>query len=105
MQKRTKKLGIAAVIATSIAATALWVQAGSNEESQIRQRLTQAVPKAEILSVTASPIAGVYAVELEGGTLYASADGPYLMQGEMLKNICQKLSSRFWLMVRCRLLF
>lgn len=85
MQKRTKKWGIAAVIATSIAATALWVQAGSNEESQIRQRLTQAVPKANIVSVTASPIAGVYAVELDGGTIYASADGQYLIQGDMLQ--------------------
>lgn len=85
MQKRTKKWGIVAVVATSIAATALWVQAGSNEESQIRQRLTLAVPQAKIVSVTASPIAGVYAVELEGGTLYASADGQYVIQGEMLQ--------------------
>lgn len=85
MQKRSAKWGIAAVVASAVATTALWVHAGSNEESQIRERLSQAAPQSKIVSVSASPIAGVYAVELDGGMVYASADGQYLIQGDMLQ--------------------
>lgn len=85
MQKRSAKWGIAAVLASAVAATAMWVHAGSNEESQIRERLSQAAPQSKVVSVSASPMPGVYAVELDGGMVYASADGQYLIQGDMLQ--------------------
>lgn len=85
MQKRLKKWGIAAFVASTVAVSAVWVHAGSNEESQIRQRLQVAAPQSKIVSVSASPMPGVFAVELEGGMAYASADGQFLIQGDMLQ--------------------
>lgn len=85
MHARTKKWGISAVIAALVGASALWVHADSSVESDIRQRLQTAAPQSKVVSVRASEMPGVYAVELEGGVVYASADGQYLLQGDLLQ--------------------
>ena len=47
-------------------------------------RLKKVRPDIPILSVAESPVAGVYAIELEGGTMvYGTADGTHLFVGDL----------------------
>lgn len=57
----------------------------AGEEAAIRARLQQAVPQSKVVSVRPSQLPGFYEVELPGGIVYASADGQYVLQGELLQ--------------------
>lgn len=57
----------------------------AGEEEQIRSRLQQAVPDAKVVAVRASAMPGLYEVELPGGMVYASADGQFVIQGDLLQ--------------------
>lgn len=51
---------------------------------KLMQQLRRALPDLPIESVTKTPLANFYAIELRGGqTLYGSADGKYLFSGDM----------------------
>lgn len=68
------------VIATLLAGVA---QAGP--EDVIRARLKAAMPKAEVVSIRATP-SGLYAVNAKGyEPIYVTADGRYLFQGDLLE--------------------
>lgn len=68
------------VIATLWAGVA---QAGP--EDVIRARLKAAMPKAEVVSIRATP-SGLYAVNAKGyEPIYVTADGRYLFQGDLLE--------------------
>lgn len=55
-------------------------------ESAIRARLRVAMADAEITSVSPSPVSGLYEVVLDGGeTAWVSADGQYLVSGELYR--------------------
>jgi hypothetical protein len=54
-------------------------------EAAIRASLKQAIPDAEITQVKPS-VAGLYAIKAKGyGTAYMSADGRYMLQGELIE--------------------
>jgi len=57
----------------------------AGEEQQIRSRLQQAVPDANVLAVRPSAMPGIFEVELAGGMIYASADGQFVIQGDLLQ--------------------
>ncbi|WP_241146689.1 DsbC family protein [Amnimonas aquatica] len=61
------------------------VHAGPAEEARIRASLQQAVPQAKVQAVRETPMPGVYEVELPTGMVYASADGRFVIQGELLQ--------------------
>lgn len=54
-------------------------------EETIRASLKNAIPDAEILSIKASPYAGLFEIKAKGyGAAYVSADGRYMLQGELI---------------------
>lgn len=60
-------------------------QAATPEEA-IRASLKVAMPKAVVTAVTATPIPGLYQVTATGyDTVYATADGRYLLEGDLLE--------------------
>ena len=61
------------------------VSAGEIED-RISERLTQAVPGLQVISVKESEAKGLYEVQSNNGdTIYTTADGQYLMTGDLLK--------------------
>jgi thiol:disulfide interchange protein DsbC len=59
-------------------------QADQNDGALLRDRLTAIRPDLPILAVTPTPLPGMYALELPGGTiLYGTADGKYLFAGDL----------------------
>lgn len=58
----------------------------AGEEQAIRAALQQAAPGSRITSVRATPMPGLYEAELaSGGVIYVSADGQFVLQGELLQ--------------------
>jgi thiol:disulfide interchange protein DsbC len=57
---------------------------GSMANDEIRQRMAQVIPDAVPDSITATPAAGWFEVRYGTEILYLSADGRYLMQGNLL---------------------
>lgn len=52
----------------------------------IRASLKNAIPDAEITSIKPSPYAGLFEIKAKGyGTAYMSADGRYMLQGELIE--------------------
>lgn len=67
------------------AATASTV-APTQAESTIRASLLKAIPDAEITSVKPTPYPGLFEIKAKGyGTAYVSADGRYMLQGELIE--------------------
>ena len=69
--------------------------AADADEIDLRQRLittviSEAVPTATVVAVRESELKGLYEVELESGIVYATADGKYILQGDLL-NVNGKL--------------
>lgn len=56
----------------------------AGEEAQIRARFQQAVPEITVQSVKPSAAPGLYEVAFAGGVAYATADGQFVVQGDLL---------------------
>lgn len=54
-------------------------------EDVIRGKLLQAVPGTEIKSIKPAPFPGFYEVSIPGALVYVSADGQFVLQGELLQ--------------------
>lgn len=58
----------------------------AKEEDIIRSSLKMAIPEAEITAIKESPYKGLFEVKAKGyGTAYMSADGRYMLQGELIE--------------------
>jgi len=67
--------------------------ANAQAEAAIRASLKQAIPDAEITQVKPS-VAGLYEIKAKGyGTAYMTADGRYMLQGEIIEIDGAKLSN------------
>jgi thiol:disulfide interchange protein DsbC len=53
-------------------------------ENTVRQAILRLVPKAQIQSVIPAPMAGFYQVIASGHLVYVSADGKYVMNGDLI---------------------
>lgn len=63
-------------------------------ESAIRARIGAAMPGVEITQVLASPVPGLYGVVLDGSeTAYVSADGQYLISGDLYRATSKGLAN------------
>lgn len=72
------------VCANANAATADGVATAKGAEAAIRARLSTVLIGVEITSVAPSPVAGLYEVVLDGSeTAFVSADGAYLISGDL----------------------
>ncbi|GAA0849224.1 bifunctional protein-disulfide isomerase/oxidoreductase DsbC [Marinobacter szutsaonensis] len=81
--KNIKPLGVAAgLVASLFVATA----AAGEVEDRIAERLATAVPGLKVSSVRESEAEGLYEVQSNNGeTIYTTADGQYLLTGDLLK--------------------
>lgn len=76
-------LGLSLLVATPFSAAAQPYPEGSDK---LMAKLAELLPDLPIESVVATPMAGFFVVELEGGqNLYGSADGEYLFSGDMYR--------------------
>ena len=56
------------------------------EQDIIRSSLKKAIPDAEITAIKESPYKGLFEIKAKGyGTAYMSADGRYMLQGELIE--------------------
>lgn len=58
--------------------------AANTPENIVRQTLLRLVPKAEVDQITPSPVPGFYQVIASGHLVYVSADGKYVMNGDLI---------------------
>ena len=82
---KRRAVQIAAVLSLCVlAGTMKAADVGPAGSEKLMQQLQRALPDLPIESVTATPLANFYAIELHGGqTLYGSADGKFLFSGDM----------------------
>lgn len=71
----------AAMAAATVSAPA---PVANTPENLIRQTMLRLVPKATIEQITPAPIPGFYQVIASGHLVYVSADGKYLMNGDLI---------------------
>ena len=57
----------------------------AGEEQQIRDKLIQVVPATKIVAVRPSAMPGLFEVELNNGVVYASPDGQFILQGDLIQ--------------------
>ncbi len=80
MKKSVMVLGLLAGAVFAVPALA------GEVEDAIAKRLTDAVPRLQVHSVKASEAPGLYEVQSNSGeTIYTTADGQYLLTGDLLK--------------------
>lgn len=80
-------LNIVAVVAGLVLSlTGVSAASAADTEDQIAKRLMDAVPGLQVTSVRESEAAGLYEVQSNNGdTIYTTADGVYLLTGDLLK--------------------
>jgi thiol:disulfide interchange protein DsbC len=79
-----KKLLIAAALMSiGTMSIAVMAVAGDTAEKTVRDAFTSLLPNAKIDRVVKSEVPGFYEVIVGGGVVYVSADGKYLMQGNL----------------------
>ncbi|MDA1075880.1 MAG: DsbC family protein [Proteobacteria bacterium] len=67
-----------------VSAAPLALAGDSDDGSILRERLVKLRPDLPVQSVSSTPLPGIFALELPGGTyLYGTADGKYLFAGDM----------------------
>lgn len=54
-------------------------------EKELANRIGKVLPGIEVGAVTRSPVDGLYEVALEGDVVYISADGRYVLKGDLLE--------------------
>lgn len=69
------------LLALALAATA---RAGEDEIGKLRAELKRAFPEVSSPTIRPSPVSGIYEVEHNGDVLYMSADGKYLILGDVI---------------------
>lgn len=57
----------------------------AGEEQAIRSKIQMAVPGTKIVSVRPSPMPGLYEVDIGNGIVYASPDGQFVIQGDLIQ--------------------
>lgn len=87
-------LGIGLILAVSVA-----YAVEDPDREQIREALQAIAPDAEISSVEATPIEGLYEVVIGRDVLYMTAEGRYLLQGNLVdleerKNLTEEAKAR-----------
>lgn len=94
MKMRFARLpGIVALLCC-FAATAHAAADSAKAEKQIRERFAQAMAGFQVESVKASPIAGLYEVQmLNGPLLYATASGDHFLSGDLFTTAGGKLEN------------
>ena len=79
-------MGMKRIVAVMGLALASTLSLAASPDQAIRKNLLQVQPDLPIESISASPMPGMYQVQLKGGRqLYASADGQFVIQGYLFQ--------------------
>lgn len=78
-----KRILLAALTVAFLAATTA-MAAESSVEDAIRGALRNVIPDADIDMIESTPVDGLYSVTAGGHVFYVTADGRYLLQGELV---------------------
>ncbi len=73
------------IVASLMLLVALPVAADEAAEDAIRATLDGILPAGQIDAIRPSPVEGLYEVRIQGNVFYMSADGEYLVRGEILR--------------------
>jgi len=71
------------LFATALTCVAATASAGDSAEQTVRDAFASLLPKAKIDRVIKSEVPGFYEIVVSGQVVYVSADGKYLMQGNL----------------------
>jgi thiol:disulfide interchange protein DsbC len=76
-------LKIAALAVIALAGVSIAAHADDAETAAVRAALATLVPNAKPEAIEKSPLPGFYSIVLKGQVIYISADGKYLVQGDI----------------------
>ncbi|GGA08927.1 thioredoxin fold domain-containing protein [Dyella caseinilytica] len=80
-------LAFHAAAALAGAAVSVPPPVANTPENIVRQTLLRLVPKAQVDEITPAPIPGFYQVIASGHLVYVSADGKYVMNGDLIDGV------------------
>ena len=80
-----KPLIIAALLASLLMATTYAAVAEENGEGIIEEQIRTLAPNAKTIAVSETPIDGILQVQINSDIVYVTADGQYLLQGQIME--------------------
>jgi thiol:disulfide interchange protein DsbC len=79
-----KLLISAALLASSLLATTFAAAAEENAEGIVEEKIRTLAPNAKTIAVSETPIDGLLQVQINSDIVYVTADGQYLLQGQIM---------------------
>jgi thiol:disulfide interchange protein DsbC len=80
-----KPLIIAALLASSLMVSAFAAAAEENADGIIEEKIRTLAPNAKTIAVSETPIDGILQVQINSDIVYVTADGEYLLQGQIME--------------------
>jgi thiol:disulfide interchange protein DsbC len=80
-----KPLIIAALLANSLMVSAFAAAAEENADGIIEEKIRMLAPNAKIIAISETPIDGILQVQINSDIVYVTADGEYLLQGQIME--------------------
>ena len=80
-----KPLIIAALLASSLMVSAFAAAAEENADGIIEEKIRTLAPNAKTIAVSETPIDGILQVQINSDIVYVTADGQYLLQGQIME--------------------
>lgn len=81
---------VSLLIGLCLAGPALADDVSEAAEERIREAIERVSPDTEVESVSSTPVPDLYAVRVQGTLVYITADGRYLLQGELIDLVTQR---------------
>jgi thiol:disulfide interchange protein DsbC len=80
-----KPLIIAALLASSLMASTFAAAAEENADGIIEEKIRMLAPNAKTIAISETPIDGILQVQINSDIVYVTADGQYLLQGQIME--------------------
>ena len=80
-----KPLIIAALLASSLMVSTFAAAAEENADGIIEEKIRTLAPNAKTIAVSETPIDGILQVQINSDIVYVTADGQYLLQGQIME--------------------
>jgi thiol:disulfide interchange protein DsbC len=80
-----KPLIIAALLASTLMVSAFAAAAEENADGIIEEKIRMLAPNAKTIAISETPIDGILQVQINSDIVYVTADGQYLLQGQIME--------------------
>jgi len=80
-----KPLIIAALLASSLMVSTFAAAAEENADGIIEEKIRTLAPNAKTIAISETPIDGILQVQINSDIVYVTADGQYLLQGQIME--------------------